>query len=54
MSASSWTSIDFFQVSLEGYQDEAELYANGNMQIPVYIDIRAVDNNGLPVQLYKP
>jgi hypothetical protein len=53
MSTSSWTSIDFFQISLVGYKDKTELYANGNMQVLVYVDIRAVDDNGLPVQLIQ-
>lgn len=51
MSNSKWVFVKNFAVRLPSGNNFVNIYANGNMQAEVIVDIEVVDKNGTPVKL---
>ncbi|MEL4012942.1 hypothetical protein [Dryocola clanedunensis] len=53
MANSIWTNLEHLSVSLPSGDTHGKIYANGNMQVAVQVNVKAVDKHGLPVQLIE-
>lgn len=51
MSRSTWSKVEKFSVRTPSGQNPVSLYANGNMQVEIIVDIKVVDEKGYPVKL---
>ncbi len=51
MSRSTWSKVENFSVRTPSGKNPVTIYANGNMQIEIIVDIKVVDEKGYPVKL---